>query len=196
MIAMLATRNGGIADATRMVHMRAEARALRRWQAEELARRAMESCPLRPVDRGPGACAGCGEAVEGRRRKWCSDKCANRWWVAHSWTSARWEAIRRSSGFTADQLRDMGSALYSMAFCDQCGAYTSSPEVNHVDPRNGLGYGAGCHNHQTNLQVLYHACHAAVTADQARMRLGIPEGGRPAEPKRPPGSRLADRAGS
>ncbi len=39
-------------------------------------------------------------------------------------------------------------------------------EVNHIIPREGKGYGQGCHNHQENLETLCHACHLQVTADQ------------------------------
>jgi hypothetical protein len=43
-------------------------------------------------------------------------------------------------------------------------------EVNHVEARRGAGYDEGCWNHQTNLQVLCHACHLAETADQRLLR--------------------------
>lgn len=43
-------------------------------------------------------------------------------------------------------------------------------EVNHVEPRAGAGYGAGCWNHQTNLQVLCHPCHVAETTRQVNER--------------------------
>lgn len=39
-------------------------------------------------------------------------------------------------------------------------------EVNHIEPRRGGGYQAGCHNHQANLETLCHRCHVAVTRMQ------------------------------
>jgi hypothetical protein len=36
-------------------------------------------------------------------------------------------------------------------------------EVNHIEPRHGRGYQAGCWNHQANLETLCHRCHVAVT---------------------------------
>lgn len=141
--------------------------------------RSMETCVLRPRNHGPRTCDGCGGALVGQRRRWCSDACSGRWWDNHAWTSARWEAIRRSSGLTVDQLRDLNLSLFGASFCDECGEPALAPEVNHVEPRVGRGYGPGCHNHQTNLQVLCHGCHVAETTRQTRERLGIPDGGRP-----------------
>ncbi len=37
-------------------------------------------------------------------------------------------------------------------------------EVHHVVPRQGAGYGAGCHNHLDGLVTLCHRHHAAITA--------------------------------
>lgn len=45
-----------------------------------------------------------------------------------------------------------------------------SPEVDHIVPRVGRGYGLGCHNHQSNLRTLCHQCHVEVTAQQRRAR--------------------------
>lgn len=36
-------------------------------------------------------------------------------------------------------------------------------EVNHIEPRRGRGYQAGCHNHLANLETLCHRDHVAVT---------------------------------
>ncbi len=43
-------------------------------------------------------------------------------------------------------------------------------EVNHIDPRNGAGYGNGCHNHQDGLETLCHSCHVVTTTQQGRDR--------------------------
>lgn len=39
-------------------------------------------------------------------------------------------------------------------------------EVNHIDPRRGQGYLAGCHHHQANLETLCRPHHVAVTRAQ------------------------------
>jgi len=46
-----------------------------------------------------------------------------------------------------------------------------SPEVNHIDPRVGEGYGFGCWNHQDNLETLCHSCHVKVTKLQRHDRI-------------------------
>lgn len=77
------------------------------------------------------------------------------------------------------------------SWCDDCGCRLNATkpnqwggsrvildtraEVNHVEPRAGNGYGKGCWNHQTNLQVLCHRCHVAETMRQHWER----KGGRP-----------------
>lgn len=116
-------------------------------------------CPLgRPVPRGKGRCWGCGQPVPPRARKWCSERCSLFYWRNHSWGFARPFAIARAGGW------------YD-ASCDECGARIGArAEVNHVVPREGRGYGKGCAHHQTNLQVLCHACHVAETTRQRRER--------------------------
>lgn len=57
----------------------------------------LASCSLRP---GPypaadGTCGWCGEALPKRRRRWCSDECADVMWRMHSWGSARVVALKR-----------------------------------------------------------------------------------------------------
>ena len=54
--------------------------------------------------------------------------------------------------------------------CKMCLQLTRDPEVNHITPRNGKGYGNGCWNHQDNLEVLCHDCHVKVTMWQGRAR--------------------------
>ena len=154
----------------------------------------LPGCPLRPKNLPPGLCHGCGVDLLPGTHRWCSQDCADRAIGNHNWSWARGLALRR-----AGERWDRDEERWSGALCDQCGqdaravkhVETSwypdgrdrvdywSPEVNHVDPRTGAGYGDGCHHHQTNLQVLCRPCHIAETTRQTRQRLGIPDGGRP-----------------
>lgn len=81
----------------------------------------------------------------------------NLWCRNHLWGPARHAAMKRD--------------LYA---CRGCGRvmnrFHNDIEVNHVEPRDGLGYGPGCHHHQDNLETLCHACHVAVTTLQRAIR--------------------------
>lgn len=123
----------------------------------------------------PRRCGVCAAELSGRRINWCSDTHARWFSENHDWTSARYAAISAAT-LTLDNGR-------TMTFCDQCrkvcGLFRGRPwtasrseaEVNHVLPRWGGGYGKGCWNHQTNLQVLCHGCHLSETAMQKRERM-------------------------
>lgn len=100
----------------------------------------------------PGRCDLCGTVLGPKRRRWCSKGCQWEFTLNHRWTQARREARRR------DRNR-----------CTSCSSSTRL-EVNHIVPRNGAGYGWGCHHHQTNLQTLCHSCHVKVTNAQAAAR--------------------------
>lgn len=67
-------------------------------------------------------------------------------------------------------------------FCERagCEAARRDCEVNHITPRNGDGYGPGCHHHlspgpdgEGGLEVLCRAHHAEVTATQASERARV-----------------------
>jgi len=110
-----------------------------------------------------GECVWCAGALPGRRLRWCGKPCIDAYQLNHEWSAARLHAVIRASFRPAE-----GWTVWT--YCDQCGKRTSAPEVNHVDPRRGRGYDPGCWNHQTNLQVLCHACHVAETNQQRRAR--------------------------
>jgi len=95
-----------------------------------------------------------------KARKWCSDHCSTEYARNHSWNYARW--------YAAGQNRLGWKQPGPCAHCHE--EITGTPEVNHIDPRYGRGYGDGCWNHQENLEVLDHACHVAVTAVQRAAR--------------------------
>lgn len=105
----------------------------------------------------PGTCGACGKPLTGRHLWFCPSRpgtafevgrsCRANYAAHHFWSDARAEALRRAGGK-----------------CVRCGA--AATEVNHIAPRNGAGYGNGCHNHQDNLEALCHADHLAETARQ------------------------------
>lgn len=108
-----------------------------------------------------GLCRGCATPLKRNKdggiskvRNWCSTDCAQAVLRNHFWGYARTEAVYRSRGTCAHcKVRIIGT-----------------PEVNHIAPRYGQGYGKGCWNHQDNLEVLCHGCHVAVTGKQRAAR--------------------------
>ena len=116
-----------------------------------------------------GTCGACGKALEGRNLWFCKtppgeqygESCRARYARNHFWQEARNAAVRRDS-----------------SKCRRCGSPGTrhTLEVNHIEPRNGQGYGIGCHNHLDNLETLCHADHLVVTATQR----GFTPGGRQA----------------
>jgi len=100
--------------------------------------------------------------VAARRRTWCSDSCGRAWQRNHIWRFARSAAKRR--------------AKYRCTR-EGCDAARRDCEVNHIEPRNGGGYGPGCHHHleagpdgKGGLEVLCRRHHAEITAQQAATR--------------------------
>lgn len=61
------------------------------WEAE-LAACPLAAGPFPPAER---RCDWCAATLEGRRRRWCSDDCANAYSRNHAWTSARAAALAR-----------------------------------------------------------------------------------------------------
>lgn len=122
----------------------------------------------------PGTCGACGAPLVGRNRWFCpsrrgaKDDCRDRYGINHFWTEARREALRRAG-----------------CVCAHCGVRGADApngfEVNHRVPREGRGYGPGCHHHQDGdpasqqggLEVLCHECHVAETTRQIRDRHGL-----------------------
>ena len=122
------------------------------------------TCPMF-VGRGvKGQCWRCGADLPKYKHKWCSEECALLYARNHSWGFARFEALRRDNWT-----------------CQHCG-WTEGPshdqglEVNHIEARNGMGYGVGCHHHQANLETLCHDCHLVMTKEQRRVRRLIQKG--------------------
>lgn len=109
-------------------------------------------CSLFPLR--PGRCGVCDVELPKGRRSWCSRECAEAFYSQHIWGFAR-PAVLKRDGYA----------------CRRCGG-SGDLEVNHIIPRNGLGYGNGCHHHQDNLETLCRQCHTTVTISQRRARAG------------------------
>lgn len=103
-----------------------------------------------------------------RNRRWCSRKCETAWRRQHVWAFARDAAIGRDEGMCVR--RDVHARPADVEHLDYfeqrrlIGA--RGIEVNHIEPRRGEGYAAGCHNHLENLETLCHDCHVEVTTAQ------------------------------
>lgn len=116
-----------------------------------------------------GLCRGCETPLKRNRdgtvskvRRWCSTDCAREVSRNHSWGDARYWAVYLNSG---------KRSLHPPGPCAHCKQpIKGTPEVNHIAPRYGKGYGTGCWNHQSNLEVLCHDCHVAVTRKQRAAR--------------------------
>ncbi|MEO8163432.1 MAG: hypothetical protein ABI590_06585 [Ilumatobacteraceae bacterium] len=132
------------------------------------------SCPLSQWTGEVGRCQWCDEPLSGvRRRTWCSEKCGRAWQREHIWRFAR-SAAKRKARFRCTR---MG-----------CPALRRDCEVNHLEPRNGKGYGPGCHHHllpdrdgRGGLEVLCHVHHAQLTAAQATARALLRRGAKDSE---------------
>lgn len=107
--------------------------------------------------------ASCRKPLEGRRTAYCSDKHAQEFERNHVWPAAR-RAARRRAGWG----------------CERCGFKPSEArqdperrrlfrrhelrlEVNHIQALGGRYRRVTCLNHQSNLEVLCHACHLLMT---------------------------------
>lgn len=126
-----------------------------------------------------GQCYLCGKALEGTRQRWCSQECSNTWWRNHMWAMARGAAVKRDGNACVRCGAKEGAKLGCKcgdAACGRAGrswghsALTVALEVNHIEPRNGGGYAAGCHHHLANLETLCHDCHVIETTRQIRER--------------------------
>jgi hypothetical protein len=122
--------------------------------------------------------ARCRQALPPRRTAYCCDRHAREFERNHLWPVAR-RAARRRSGWA----------------CERCGfkpamvrrdpverrryaRHELRLEVNHVTPLAGSYRTVSCGNHQSNLEVLCHACHVVTTASQRRSGMRVePIGG-------------------
>lgn len=151
-------------------------------------------CVLLPYDSQKGVCALCGTKLTGRRTRWCGDDCIREFDRNHIWNMARRAALERDGrrcvrcGGTGAQRRHVQRIHVGHEWAmRQIGLeWVGDPkdyyrelqiitwvpwlEVNHIEPRVGRGYNAGCHHHLANLETLCHGCHVAETTRQGADR--------------------------
>ena len=132
----------------------------------------------------PGTCGACGTALVTRQHWFCPsppgfrnpqgynpDSCRYLYLINHIWGYARDVAIKRDGGKCR---RCGGDAEERTPYAGRGGRVLYhtivAAEVNHIVPREGAGYGNGCHNHQDGLETLCHKCHVETTTQQGRAR--------------------------
>jgi hypothetical protein len=110
--------------------------------------------------------ASCRMALPPRRTAYCCDKHAREFERNHVWSAARIAARRRAGwscqrcGLKPSQVRKDPQARAAFSRREL------RLEVNHIQPLLGSYRRVTCLNHQSNLEVLCHRCHAAVTKGQ------------------------------
>jgi hypothetical protein len=128
------------------------------------------------VDLGLPLCRvdSCRAELRGRRTAYCSERHAREFERNHLWFAARRVARRRARyacercGFRPADIRRDAEARRRFA------RHELRLEVNHRIPLAGAYRLVNCANHQANLEVLCHACHADVTAAARRSSIPAP----------------------
>jgi len=133
-------------------------------------------------DDGTKQCVWCGDALKGRRQRWCSDDCVSDYQLNHDWgvirafvrnrdkgvcaickiktfaEKARWKKLRTK--FTWELFREL---LIKHGW--PAGTHRDWWEADHIVSRHDGGS-----DHPCNLRTLCVPCHKAVTALQGRER--------------------------
>ena len=147
------------------------------------------TCALSAWSGDPARCRWCdGPARPGT--PWCGHLCEDDYRRNHWWDQARQAAVVRDGaccvrcGLGPDAptvAKLLLRALVPMSTVQAARLWRSPEfralqaasqiEVNHIVPRRGDGYHAGCHHHLHGLETLCHPCHVAETnAQQAAHR--------------------------
>jgi hypothetical protein len=114
--------------------------------------------------------ATCRAVLAGRRTAYFSEKHAREFERNHLWTAARRVARRRAKwacercGFKPGEVRRDPVARKAYP------RYELKLEVNHIQPLTGSYRAFTCFNHLSNLEVLCHRCHVAVTNEGRSLR--------------------------
>ncbi len=112
----------------------------------------------------PEGCRQCGDPPQKPKRFYCSDACKREFDADHFWGTAR--LIAQYPGSYLDgsgYLQGMKERAECARLSDDC---DGALECNHIAPVNGDRQTFGCQNHQSNLEMLCHAHHLEVTAEQ------------------------------
>ncbi|MCU1352007.1 MAG: 67, gp67 [Acidimicrobiales bacterium] len=132
----------------------------------------------------PGRCRWC-DAPARPEAAWCSHPCEDEYRRNHWWDQAREAALVRDGSrcrhcglgpAVPTTAKALLRALIPMRAIEAARLWQTPAwraleqacqlEVNHLVPRLGRGYQAGCHHHLDNLETLCHRCHVAVTTQQ------------------------------
>jgi 5-methylcytosine-specific restriction endonuclease McrA len=132
-----------------------------RKQPPHRSRELIETCSL--VKRVDGACRWCGDPLPKRRRVWCSDRCAERFWNNHWWTLAR-RAVKRRDKYRCTRCGHKPPGRSDPRY--RALRATDRLEVNHIEQARGAHRRLSCLHHLQNLETLCLQCHKAVTGAQ------------------------------
>ena len=114
--------------------------------------------------------ASCRAELPPRHSAYCSAKHAQEFERNHMWFAAR-RAARRRARWTCERCGFKPSVVRKDPAARRLYArHELRLEVNHILPLVGAYRIVSCLNHQTNLEVLCHRCHASVTRDQRHER--------------------------
>lgn len=105
-------------------------------------------------------CRNCGSMPPRPLRFYCSDECRKAFERDHFWGTAASAAQFRQTVYDRETHQPAG------VVCARCGERCARWEVNHIVPLNGIRPFFGCMHHLDGLELLDHACHVAVTAEQ------------------------------
>jgi hypothetical protein len=118
-------------------------------------------------------CRQCGKVV-GPRSAYCSNDCTLAFERQHFWPQARGWAMSLWFESGATCARCGREPERDERYYGRSGGYRRfwwkltgfDPEVNHKHPLNGQRGTFSCAHHQSNLEVVCHACHVQITVEQ------------------------------
>lgn len=106
----------------------------------------------------PDVCDRCCATLPPRRRRWCSDECADAYFREHRFSWSRVQALKRD-GYRCTACRVSQDEPFARGL-----VY----EVDHIEAANGSHGKLSCAHHLDNLRTLCRPCHVKRTAEQRR----------------------------
>lgn len=145
------------------------------------------NCDLAYGENDERLCVWCGRKLSGTKRRWCRKRCKEAFEANHWWNVARGVALERdgwacvrcvAAGNVVRLVKPIPEQYDPKHQSDYLRALATFHEerkarrleVNHMQPRFGHGYGAGCHHHLTGLETLCRPHHQEATNEQANAR--------------------------